>query len=135
MFRKIVLFCLMGVMMSSCKQGSPGGITDEQLSNLHSKLMALHDSTMVKHGLSLNLIDQLNDLNRNQPQALVDSIRDALDQSNEAMMDWMSEYADPVTKDSTAMNYLLDQLRQMKEIAQTQASAIDGAKTLLGTNK
>jgi hypothetical protein len=121
--------------MNSCKQRSPGGITEKQLSDLHSELMALHDSTMVKHGLSLHLIDQLDELERNQPQAALDSIRDALDQSNEAMMDWMAEYADPVTQDSMALNYLMDQLRLMKEIAQTQASAIDGANTLLGTDK
>lgn len=121
--------------MNTCKQENSGGITEKHLSDLHNELMALHDSTMVKHGVSLYLMDQLDKLEGNQPQAMVDSIRGALDQSNEAMMDWMAEYADPVTKDSTAMNYLMDQLRLMKEIAQTQASAIDGAKTLLGTNK
>ena len=135
MYREIVLFCLMSIVMSSCKQGSSGGITEKQLSDLHSELMALHDSAMVKHGVSLNLIDQLDELERNQPLATVDSVRDALDQSNEAMMDWMAEYTDPVTQDSTALNYLMDQLRLMKEIAHTQSSAIDGAKNLLGTNK
>lgn len=135
MYRKLVLFCLMSIVMNSCKQGNSGGITEKQLSDLHSELMALHDSTMVKHGISLHLMDQLDEFERNQPQAAVDSIRDALDQSNEAMMDWMAEYTDPVTQDSAALNYLMDQLRLMKEIAHTQASAIDGAKSLLGTTK
>ena len=121
--------------MSACKPGASGGISTTELTGLHTELMALHDSTMVKHGVALKLIDQLDQMILSQPEASLDSIRDELDHSNEAMMDWMAEYTDPVTQDSAALNYLRDQLSLMKEIAQAQGSAISGAKTIMEMKK
>jgi len=135
MYRKLVLFGLMFILMSACKPSTSAGISTTELASLHTELMALHDSTMVKHGVSLKMIDQLDQIKLSQPEGSLDSIRDELDRSNEAMMDWMAEYTDPVTQDSSALNYLMDQLRLMKAIAQTQATAISGGKTILETKK
>ena len=96
--------------------------------------MAMHDSTMVKHGEALSLIDKLKIITNNprtQNITMVDSIRTELDQSNESMMDWMANYEDPIEKDSAAINYLNAQIDIMHKISVHQLQNIALAKKIL----
>lgn len=138
MYRKLVLFGLMWLIFGACNPGPKQGISTKLLADLHKQLMDLHDSTMVGHGVSLQLIDQLDQkklVQADSTSTVLDSIRTVLDHTNEAMMDWMAGYTDPVTQDSTALIYLQDQLRLMKEIAANQTNSIHRAKMILEANQ
>lgn len=122
----------MFISLLACKSGTGNSVSSKVLIDLHSNLMALHDSSMAKHGEALALIDQLKSKKPNfSDSTSVDSVINILDKSNESMMDWMANFNDPETQDSAAFHYLEEQIQWMKNLYQTQTSAITRAKTLL----
>lgn len=138
MYRKSVLFGLILNLLTACKPGTSKDMSSASFDQLHRELMDLHDSSMVQHGISLRLIDQVilkKTISAGQQAGSLDSIESELDQTNEAMMDWMAEFTDPVSRDSAAISYLKDQIGRMKEITQKQISAITGAQKILDPKK
>ncbi len=131
---QIILFILYCSVVLSCRSKPETNPIPAQLAALNDQLMALHDSTMVKHGEALSLIDKLKIITNNpgnQNITMVDSIRTELDQSNESMMDWMANYEDPIEKDSAAINYLHTQIDIMHKISVHQLQNIALAKKIL----
>lgn len=131
---QIILFVLCCSVVLFCHSKPETNPIPTQIDSLNDKLMAMHDSTMVKHGEALSLIDKLKIITNNpsnQNITMVDSIRTELDQSNESMMDWMANYEDPIEKDSAAVNYLNAQIDIMHKISVHQLQNIALAKKIL----
>lgn len=132
--KQIILLTFLTVGMAACLSKSKNNTLAADVAALNATLMDLHDTTMVRHGQSLSLIEQLKSKSKmaSGPQlTYMDSIRTELDQSNESMMDWMANYSDPLEKDSAAINYLNQQIKIMNDISTHQIQNLDIAKKIL----
>lgn len=130
---RIILWITFSSFILGCKQSPEPNLLLPTIAALNSELMALHDTTMIKHGECLALIDMLKlkvNTSGKFHMTYIDSIRTELDHSNESMMDWMAHYTDPIEKDSTAIHYLKAQLNIMKNISIYQTKNIELAKKI-----
>nr|MBP8943137.1 hypothetical protein [Saprospiraceae bacterium] len=87
-----------------------------------------------KQGESMSLIAQLKAIKESSAvdnATTIDSIRTELDYSNEMMMDWMADYQDPVTNDTSSISYLRSQIDQMNKISSHMQHNIELAKSIL----
>ena len=135
--RIIVLFLLM-ISIDGCTN-SPGKNVEQSVMDLHTQLMALHDSTMNQYGICGSLAEQLKKLVNAAGDSVQtnrsDSIRTELDASNEYMMDWMNTYHEPEKKDSAAMKYFKAQIDLLSQLAAHQKQAIEQAHLILNSIK
>ncbi|MBK6390452.1 MAG: hypothetical protein IPF70_07730 [Saprospiraceae bacterium] len=126
----IIIFSLLTISLFQCKSKE----TEKIIKSLHDQLMLLHDETMAKQGESMSLIAQLKAIKESSAvdnATTIDSIRTELDYSNEMMMDWMADYQDPVTNDTSSISYLRSQIDQMNKISSHMQHNIELAKSIL----
>ena len=62
---QIILFILCCSIVLSCRSKPETNPIPAQVASLNDQLMAMHDSTMVKHGEALSLIDKLKIITNN----------------------------------------------------------------------
>ena len=125
----IIIFSLLTISLFQCKSKE----TEKIIKSLHDQLMLLHDE-MAKQGESMSLIAQLKAIKESSAvdnATTIDSIRTELDYSNEMMMDWMADYQDPVTNDTSSISYLRSQIDQMNKISSHMQHNIELAKSIL----
>jgi hypothetical protein len=132
---KYILIILLLILLLPLTQCTNKRKLEKLVGSLHTELMALHDSTMNQYGVAVNLIDQLKKMTPD-PAAItpIDSIRTELDGSNAYMMDWMANYMEPSTKDSTAWLYLTKQIELLHKLALHQMQNIHQGNILLQQN-
>lgn len=122
------------------------GCTDpwEAVNQLESRVMEVHDSSMVKMDqiyqtqkglkglLTVEPIDTAN-FDKTKQESLMRAI-DELDDADEAMFDWMAQYKAPKKEDytvETATTYLNEQKASITAVDKQMDQAIENGETLV----
>jgi len=121
----ISIYVLVIFAMSSCKSE----LTPEQqhINALHSRIMEVHDEMMPKMKDIYKLKKSLKSSDIQNGSALISE----LDEADEAMMSWMSQYKKPSSKRPDYEKYLDEQWQSVQEMKEVMNTAILTAKQAL----
>lgn len=152
-----ISFCpmLLILVLFSCSSSTQEKGSDEivlsseqqQLKDLESKLLAIHDEVMPQMGTLVSLKEQLqaknqtlsssNHLDAYDQVILNDLVITNLDQAHQEMMNWMRNYQRiDISGDTAAnLNYLQDQQAKIESVQDQVINAIKSAQEALAESQ
>ena len=127
------------VAAMACGMWACGTSEKEEVDALEEKVLQIHDEVMPRMGEIMNLKTQLQDqmakMDSNSiAYRQVDSVKNMLTETDNAMMDWMDEYnADTLKalKPEDAKKYLDAELKKITEIKDKTGKNIEQAKVFI----
>lgn len=119
----LILTCVL--LCTQCKEDSP---IQREIDLKHDEIMLIHDEVMPKMKDIYRLKKELKKVKNKE---VTNTHIRALDNADEAMMDWMANYKKPGAKDVGYLDYLANQLRLVKEVKIEMLEAISTAQNLL----
>ncbi len=145
----LLILGLFSCSSSTQEQGSDEVVLSseqQQLKDLESELLAIHDEVMPQMGTLVSLKDQLQTKNQTLSSSshadaydqviLNDLVITNLDQAHQEMMNWMRNYKRiDISGDTAAnLNYLQDQQAKIESVQHQVINAIKSAEEALGNN-
>lgn len=122
---QIIAISLLIVLLFQCKPQTP---EQKEINQRHHEIMVIHDEVMPL----MKDIYQLKKALKKSTQSLESqALIKALDEADEAMMDWMAGYDKPNTSDSNYNTYLDQQMVDVKKMQEVMLTSIDNAKNYL----
>lgn len=127
MHLKISFFTLLLFLMA-CKENSSGPTSPAD--KLKDEVMAIHDKVMPEMTTIHNLKKELQALRTPDSDSLILAKIKDLDDSDEAMMQWMHDFDVPKNEEEKKA-YLLDQKSKISGISELMYRSIDQAKATI----
>lgn len=127
MHLKISFFTLL-LFLIACKENSSG--PPSPADKLKDEVMAIHDKVMPEMTTIHNLKKELQALRTPDSDSLILAKIKDLDDSDEAMMQWMHDFDVPKNEEEKKA-YLLDQKSKISGISELMYRSIDQAKATI----
>ncbi len=126
-FNQHLLFVVASVLFlcSSCKDSSPEG---KEIQQLHEEVMVIHDDVMPK---MRDIYKLRKALLKHDDQSEVEHLISALENADDAMMDWMADYKKPKASDPGYQQYLANEKVLIAGVRDQMLSAISDAEAFL----
>jgi len=112
-------------LLVHCKSEDPIQI---KINQKHKEIMSIHDEVMPKMKDIYSLKKQLKKV---EDKDQVVDLLSALENADDAMMDWMAQYKKPKKDVINYESYLADQQKAVTKVREEMLSAISQAQTYL----
>lgn len=125
-YKQIISTALIILCLIQCKPSTPEQM---EINKMHDEIMVIHDEVMPLMKDTYKLRRQLKTASNTSPE--VQALITALDDADEAMMDWMAGYDKPSTSDDNYQSYLDQQMTDVNKMKDLMLHSIDNARKYL----